>query len=472
MLVLALLLGAYLCLRGSLPALEGNVSVPGLNAAVIITRDARGVPTIEARNRADLAWATGFLHAQDRFFQMDLSRRLAAGELAELVGRVALEQDRNARLFRFRSVARQVLAQATPEQRALMEAYTRGVNAGLVQLRARPWEYWVLGQPPAQWRIEDSILVSYAMWWDLQANGLRRAILRRRGQCTPRRTHLRRGLEVRAAVPVPGPAPTGMPPTSRAPEPPATPLPVPPPDVLDLRSAGPVSPRQGRPGAGAGLGSNNWAVAGRADASGAALVANDMHLSQRVPTIWYHARLQRAAPTPTLDLNGVTLPGTPLLVAGSNGHIAWGFTNSYGDWAEGAAHGVRGRGRARHENAAGPGAAGGGARSRSRCTAQPRRSSWCAPAPRGLLLRVDAAAHACWFGSWLALLPAATNLNLMGLERATTVDEALELAPQMGIPDQNAVVGDREGHIGWTLFARIPQDTGAQRAAGTSGWTR
>ena len=99
-------------------------------------------------NRADLAWATGFLHAQDRFFEMDLSRRLAAGELSELVGRVALEQDRKARLFRFRSVAREVVAQATPEQRALLEAYTRGVNAGLARLRARPWEYWLLGQPP------------------------------------------------------------------------------------------------------------------------------------------------------------------------------------------------------------------------------------------------------------------------------------------------------------------------------------
>ena len=89
----------------------------------------------------------------------------------------------------------------------------------------------------------------------------------------------------------------------------------------------------------------------------------------------------------------------------------------------------------------------------------------------GLLLRVDEAAHACWFGSWLALLPAATNLNLMGLERVTSVAQALDLAPQIGIPDQNVVIGDREGHIGWTIFARIPQDSGAQRAAGTSGWT-
>src|SRR5271170_7179843 len=158
--LIAALLGAYGCLRGSLPQLDGQLRQAELAAPVRITRDARGVPTIEAANRADLAFATGFLHAQDRFFEMDLSRRLAAGELAELFGPVALEQDRKARLFRFRSIARQVISQAPPEQRAVIEAYTRGVNAGLAALRARPWEYWVLGQRPVAWRTEDALLVA------------------------------------------------------------------------------------------------------------------------------------------------------------------------------------------------------------------------------------------------------------------------------------------------------------------------
>ena len=100
LLILAALTGAWLCLRGSLPVLDGRVSAPGLSAPVSITRDARGVPTISAANRTDLAWATGFVHAQDRFFEMDLSRRLAAGELSELVGEVALPQDRNAQIGR------------------------------------------------------------------------------------------------------------------------------------------------------------------------------------------------------------------------------------------------------------------------------------------------------------------------------------------------------------------------------------
>src|SRR6266404_5872409 len=173
-LLLAALTLAIGLLRASLPRLEGASGEPGLTSVVRITRDSRGVPTIEAANRLDLAYATGFVHAQDRYFEMDLSRRLAAGELAELFGKVALEQDRKARLFRFRSVAREVIAQATAAERAVIEAYARGVNAGLAGLAGRPWEYWVLGQPPLPWRPEDTVLVEHAMWWDLQANGLPR----------------------------------------------------------------------------------------------------------------------------------------------------------------------------------------------------------------------------------------------------------------------------------------------------------
>ena len=114
LLALAAVGAAYGVLYASLPHLEGALREPGLKAAVSITRDSLGVPTITAADRVDLAFATGFVHAQDRYFQMDLSRRLAAGELAELFGPVALEQDRNTRLFRFRALAREVIAQATP----------------------------------------------------------------------------------------------------------------------------------------------------------------------------------------------------------------------------------------------------------------------------------------------------------------------------------------------------------------------
>ncbi len=469
-LVLVALLGlGYLALRGSLPRLDGSLPMAGLGDPVRISRDDRGVPTIEAASRADLAFGTGFLHAQDRFFEMDLSRRLAAGELSELFGAAALRQDRQARLFRFRTVARAVVAQASPEQRAVMDAYTRGVNAGVAGLSSRPWEYWLLGQKPAQWSTEDGILVVYAMWWDLQADGLRRGIQRRRINERLGGPNCVDGWKcaMRFFYP-PGTswdAPAGVVPGSAPAE-----ITVPGPEVLDIRAspglAGPT-----RPASAPAVGSNNWAVGGQLTRTGAAIVANDMHLTQRVPTIWYHARLKvSGAGAESLDLNGVTLPGAPLMVAGSNGHIAWGFTNSYGTWLN---------------------------VTRSDCTTvEPRQMTTPtgvvplsvvaeqikvhgAPTavldvqsgPGGVLLRVDAAAHACWFATWLAQRPEATNMNLMLLERASTVEQALQLAPRIGIPHQNAMLGDSAGHIAWTIFGRIPENTGPDRGRGEGPWT-
>ena len=127
-----------------------------------------GVPTIRGATRDDVARALGYLHAQDRFFQMDLLRRRAAGELAELFGESAVPLDRDARVHGFRALARQALALLPPEQRALVEAYTAGVNAGLAALRARPFEYYVLRVRPQPWQAEDTLLVGYAMVLDLQ----------------------------------------------------------------------------------------------------------------------------------------------------------------------------------------------------------------------------------------------------------------------------------------------------------------
>ncbi len=508
-LLLAPLALVYGVLRASLPALDGSVPATGLSAPVTIERDRLGVPTIVAANRLDLAFATGFVHGQDRFFEMDLSRRLAAGELAELFGPVAVEQDRKTRLFRFRKVAQAILQQGSPEQRALVEAYARGVNAGLSGLRSRPWEYWLLGAPPVPWRPEDSILVVHAMWWDLQANGLVREILRREinariggkecdagWKCGLRFFYPARTLwdapNIVTADAVPSAAAPAVASASSGIAPPASGIPGP--DVLDVRgaTAAPAGPSMGAPPAqtrpaiaGSGLqtsvvpaespgdvGSNNWALAGRLSASGSALVASDMHLGQNVPTLWYHARMRTtgSASEPAVDLTGVTLPGAPVLVAGSNGHIAWAFTNSYGDWLNVdlvPCTSVQGTElqtssstvplSVEHEEI--------------RVKGAPPVMLDIKSGPSGTLLRAEPEREICWFGSWLATLPAATNLNLMGLEHVTTVDEALALAPEVGIPHQNFVVGDSAGHIGWTIYGRIPTDIGAERASGHSPWT-
>jgi penicillin amidase len=473
LLLLALPLAAWLLLRGSLPQLDGGLRQPDLTAPVRIARDARGVTTLEAANRLDLAYATGFVHAQDRYFQMDLARRHAAGELAELFGRVALAEDRRTRLFRFRSVAREVLAAGTAEQRAVIEAYTRGANAGLASLSARPWEYWVLRQAPAPWRGEDVLLVEYAMWWDLQASGFQREILRQQLNARLGGPECAAGRKCALAFLYPAGTSWDAPVTGPAAVAAAAAPPVPDATVLNVRdgSGSADSPAPALPADAAG--SNNWAVGGSLTASGAALIANDMHLGLRVPPVWYHARLRIVAPganTAGLDLNGVTLPGTPLLVAGSNGHIAWGFTNSYGTWldveevpcvaiAERELRTPQGRLPLSvvHETI----------RVHGEAAVDLDVTSGAA----GLLLRADPAQHSCWFGSWLAQVPAATNINLMELERAASVEEALRLAPEIGIPHQNAVIGDAAGHIAWTIFGRIPENTGSGRARRGAPWT-
>jgi len=461
-LVLAALGTAYGLLRASLPQLDGRVHLPGLSAPVSIARDALGVPTIEARDRVDLAYATGFVHGQDRFFQMDLGRRLAAGELSELFGPVAVDQDRKTRLFRFRTVARQVVAAATPPQRAVLEAYARGVNAGLASLGARPWEYWLLGQAPAPWRSEDSTLVVYAMWWDLQADGLDREMLRQ--EINARLGGPTCAASWKCALAFFYPPGTNW----DAPAEPmalaSAPVAVPDAAVLDIRNGG-TSPAIAGPAVSApAAGSNNWAVAGSHTLSGAALIANDMHLGERVPPVWYHARL-RIPPhegVPELDLNGVTLPGTPLLVAGSNGHIAWGFTNSYGNWFDVAPAPCTGPERDAPFTPV---------REEIRVHGAPSVGLEVRSGPLGVLWREDPGSQRCWFVTWLAQLPEATNLNLMELEHASSVEEALARAPGIGIPHQNAVLGDRAGHIAWTIFGRIPENVAAGRVRGSPTWT-
>src|SRR5215468_7945090 len=166
----------YLELRSSLAQLDGEVTMPGATAAITIERDALGVPTITAATRADVARGLGFVHAQDRFFQMDLTRRRAAGELAELFGEQALKIDTQTRTLRLRAHARRAIELASPEQRALLAAYADGVNAGLAALRAKPPEYLALRLEPRPWLAEDSVLVLASMFLILQDSEGRREL--------------------------------------------------------------------------------------------------------------------------------------------------------------------------------------------------------------------------------------------------------------------------------------------------------
>jgi penicillin amidase len=157
----------YLAVRGSLPILDGSVSIAGLVSTVTVERDALGVPTIRGSNRLDVARATGFVHGQDRFFQMDLMRRVAAGELSGLVGINAIELDKERRLHRLRAAARERVSNLSAAERDLLVAYSEGVNSGLQSLRAAPFEYMLLRARTQPWLPEDTILVNFAMYFQL-----------------------------------------------------------------------------------------------------------------------------------------------------------------------------------------------------------------------------------------------------------------------------------------------------------------
>jgi penicillin amidase len=463
----------YVLLAGSKPKLDGTLKVPGLGVSVSIARDSLGVPTIVATTRADLAYGLGFVHGQDRFFQMDLSRRLPAGELSEIFGEIALAQDRQARLFRFRHVAQAVLAQASPEQRAQIEAYARGVNAGLKSLRSRPWEYIALQATPAQWKAEDTVLVPYAMWWDLQANSLRREKVRRAINLKLGGAECEGGWKCALSFFYPRGTSWDSP-NAAGEAKPAEPIRLLTPEELDLRATHTQTPDPGAERE-ALVGSNGWAVGSANTDGGGSLVASDMHLGLRVPTVWYRARLQlqpAGGTTPTLDLNGVTLPGAHVIVAGSNGHIAWGFTNSYGDWVDLTFVPCLAADDKSVRTATGTIEL---ATVTEKIPVKGKKRDnllSVSTGPDGILVEAQPSIGRCWFARWLATVPEATNFNITALETATTTAQAVDLAPTIGIPHQNLMLGDREGHIAWTIGGRIPDTMDAKlRLTGQAPWT-
>src|SRR3546814_122968 len=162
-LVVFALVAAWMLLRGSLPELDGEAALPGLSTAATVQRDRLGVVTIDAASEADAMRALGYVHAQERYFGMDLMRRTAAGELSALFGPAALDFDKRQRVHRMRARATANLRGIAGQRTAALRAYTEGVNAGLAGLHVRPWPYLLLGQAPEPWRTEDSALPVFAV---------------------------------------------------------------------------------------------------------------------------------------------------------------------------------------------------------------------------------------------------------------------------------------------------------------------
>lgn len=449
---------AYALTRRGLADLDGSLTLAGLAAEVTVERDDLGVPRILATRPLDAVRALGFLHGQERFFQMDLLRRSAAGELSELFGAVAVDADTRARLHRLRARARRAIETFTQDDRAELVAYTEGVNSGL-RRAGRPFEYTLLRREPTPWRAEDSILAIHAMYLSLQDENARldarRGLMRDTLSPAVVEFLLPRGSRWDAPLSgeafetpsIPGPEQWNLrgPTASRAP------------DEETIEIAGI-------------LGSNNWAISADVSADGRAWVANDMHLPLGLPNIWYRASLCWTGDDgEPRRVTGVTLPGAPGVVAGSSDWIAWGFTNSQGDWSD------------LIELERVPG-------SEDRYLT-PQGEATIVTFEETILVRggasitvnieetiwgpIDDTGHAI---RWIAHDPTSANLGLLRLSEARSLEQAFAIVHAAGVPAQNFVAASALGRIGWTIAGPMPAREGydgrfpVSWADGTNAW--
>jgi penicillin amidase len=451
-------------LSASLPILDGRLEAAGLERSVEVERDSLGIPTIHGNSRKDIAYATGFVHAQDRFFQMDTLRRRAAGELSELFGPATLPADREARVHRFLARADGEFNALHKGEKELLQAYADGANAGLRQLKAKPFEYYLLGVEPRRWAPQDCILVIYAMALDLQEkpghlqlalDALRRVLPQKAFEFfAPRFSSWDAPLDGSES---------------------GSPVPFPNENEFDLRTAvnklpgrtsqglrAPETNSSGRDlfDSGSAIGSNCWVVGAARTQSGLPILANDPHLVLRVPNIWY--RIAYSWPsTPSEPANyvcGVSIPGAPPVVIGSNRHVVWGLTFSYIDaddvvlieTKEGDSNLYRSpQGWRAFENSSESIKI----RGRDPEIFKFQTTIWGPIIGR----RPDGTLQAL---HQIIDQTGTINLNRLQLETARTAEEALAIAKISGIPNLNFLVADTSGKIGWTIMGPIPRRTG------------
>ncbi len=304
----AIVLIGFGWLKSSLPTIDGTVVVNGPQDSITIARDSRGVPHINAASENDLAFGLGYVHAQDRLWQMEMNRRIGTGRVAEVLGEPGLGFDRYFRTLGFTHRAETALAALPSYAVEILESYASGVNAFVANHQgALPPEFLITGVTPEPWTPRDSLVWQKMMWLDLSGNA-RHEVARAQllTKLTPE--------QVATLYPAyPGEAPRTMPSMANLYD--SAPL------LAAAKALGPAKP--------AGYGSNNWVVSGTRTASGMPLLANDPHLGLTTPSIWYLARLHNR--TKDTNVVGVSFPGAHGIVLGRNDTIAWGFTNTAPD---------------------------------------------------------------------------------------------------------------------------------------------
>ena len=446
--------GGYAWLRTSLPQTRGRLALPGLHQEVSIFRDRDGVPHIFAADDEDAYLALGFVHAQDRLFQMDFQRRLGAGRLAEIAGANALGIDRTMRTLGLYRAAEASLAALSPEVRRALDAYARGVNGFLATREgALPPEYYVLRTAPEPWRPADSLVWGRLMALSLSGNWRGEALRARLAQrLSPEQLDDFYGDR---SVGGPISLPSAVEKSQAI-------------DDLFARALA-AMPDAIRPR----LASNEWAVDGRHTRSGKPILANDPHLGFGAPGVWYLARIT----TPTLSLAGATAAGVPFHLLAQNGAIAWGMTTTGADtqdlFIERVAPGEPGA----YETPDGP---------RAFAT---RTETIRVRGADDVTLTVRATRHgpvisdveasaAVVAGDRAVIALAATALRpddrtaeaLYRLNRATDWESFTRALADFDAPVQNVVYADRAGTIGLITPGRIPMRRTGDGFMPAHGW--
>jgi penicillin amidase len=451
---LAVLGAGWVWIQGSLPKIDGDVNVKGISAPIEILRDKEGIPHIFAKSERDGWFAMGYVHAQDRLWQMDFQRRVAQGRLSEILGERAYDTDRLMRTLGLAHVGDRVVSHMDPETKANMDAYAAGVNAFIDSGTTLPIEFHVFGVKPEAWRAADTVGWLGVMAWDLSSN-FRTELARLRLAAKLGRDR------VNEIIPAyPGDI--------------ATPIP----DFkqlyaeLDSTAAGILA---ATPTHEESVGSNNWVVDGTRSESGKPLLANDPHLGLQAPALWYLVHLS----TPSGNVVGGTMPGVPFVVLGRNDNVAWGFTTTTSDtqdlFVERVAPGdgksyVTPKGLAKFDTR----------EEVIRVGKEERivniRSTRHGPVISDVML---GAADAAPKGHVLALAwPAISEDNHVlragfALDRARNRNELVAALKDFEAPQQNVVYADREGHIGFIAPALVPVRRADNEAMGrvpVPGW--
>lgn len=456
--VLALWLKA--AAKSALPVLDGDLQVAGLSAPVTVRRDAHGVPHIEAATQEDLWIAQGYVTAQDRLWQMDAFRRNANGELAEIMGPSMVWHDKTQRVLQFRNTARRVYASLSPADRARLDAYARGVNVYIDQHQdSLPPEFKLLFYRPQPWSGVDSLSIGMMMVEMLDTHFYVK-LSREKIAARLNNDKLEHDLY-----------PTGSwrdrPPTGELIDLSQPHVAAPPPTNKndddddddertqalgtlpggnDLRAAlGLPACRDCQPG------SNNWVISGKHTASGKPLLANDMHLGLMEPNIWYMADLE----APGFHAAGVTLPGMPLVIAGHNEHVAWGFTALYADVQDLYVEKLDGKGNYQDLD--------GGWKA---LTVDHERIR--VRGGRDVKLDVQLTGHGPLLNpifkketravalKWTLYDPSLNSLPLYEMNTAANWDEFSRAMATWCWPTQNVVYADDEGHIAYHAVGRVP----------------